>query len=266
MQYQGRIENWNDERGFGFVTPEGGGRRVFVHVNEFSDRRRRPVDGDAIVYEIGLDSENRPQAVKIRFQSSGPPVRNGYQARRASGIGFGGFVGVAFLCLLVVLCVLKVIPVWLPLLYLLLSLITLLVYSKDKSAAQNNRWRTSEKSLQVLALVGGWPGALLGQNLFRHKNRKLEFQIVFWFVVWVNCGIFALSMTDLGTEFFRSLTGPSREYRLDSERHDDQFPRTHTHSASSAEVRPASERSDQRLPLIRPLPRSSNQSFDGSRQ
>ncbi|HSG69607.1 MAG TPA: DUF1294 domain-containing protein, partial [Planctomycetaceae bacterium] len=174
-----------------------------------------------------------------------------------SGIGFGGFFGMAFVCLLGVLCALKIIPVAVLLLYVVMSAMTLLAYDLDKAAAQNNRWRTSEKSLQVLALVGGWPGALLGQNLFRHKIRKLEFQMVFWCMVFVNCGILALSLTDLGTEYFHSLTAPSSEHRSDFERHDDQFPRIHTHSTSSAEVRPASERNDQRLPLIRPLPRSS---------
>jgi uncharacterized membrane protein YsdA (DUF1294 family) len=70
---------------------------------------------------------------------------------------------------------------------LALNLITLIVYYLDKSAAKNNSWRTPEKTLHILALLGGWPGALLAQRLFRHKSKKTSFQGVFWLTVILNC-------------------------------------------------------------------------------
>lgn len=48
MKLQGKIFNWNDERGFGFAEPLGGGDHVFVHINSFKSRSLRPVNGDVI--------------------------------------------------------------------------------------------------------------------------------------------------------------------------------------------------------------------------
>ena len=70
--------------------------------------------------------------------------------------------------------------------YVVTSVITFLAYAQDKSAAQHNRWRTKESTLHSLALVGGWPGALLAQKCLRHKSSKARFQRVFWVTVVVN--------------------------------------------------------------------------------
>ena len=82
-------------------------------------------------------------------------------------------------------------PYTLMCLYLGASTVTFFVYALDKSAAKNNRWRTPEKTLHLLGLIGGWPGALAAQKLLRHKTSKRTFQAVFWSTVLVNCaGLF----------------------------------------------------------------------------
>ncbi|WP_232012657.1 DUF1294 domain-containing protein [Vibrio aphrogenes] len=68
-----------------------------------------------------------------------------------------------------------------------MSLITFLVYWKDKRAAVKGAWRTPEKTLHLLSLLGGWPGALMAQRMLRHKSRKFKFQFIFWLVVIMNC-------------------------------------------------------------------------------
>jgi uncharacterized membrane protein YsdA (DUF1294 family) len=76
---------------------------------------------------------------------------------------------------------------WLPLaLYPTVSLISLLLYWQDKQQARSQAWRTPEKVLHASELLGGWPGALLAQQLFRHKTRKLSYQLVFWTIVAVH--------------------------------------------------------------------------------
>jgi uncharacterized membrane protein YsdA (DUF1294 family) len=72
-------------------------------------------------------------------------------------------------------------------LYLIASAASIIVYALDKSAARHGRWRTSEMTLHLLALIGGWPGALVAQRLFHHKSRKRSFQAVFLFTVVLNC-------------------------------------------------------------------------------
>ena len=81
---------------------------------------------------------------------------------------------------------------WLPLLvYALLSVVCLLLYWKDKRQARQQGQRTPEKVLHGVELFGGWPGALLAQQLFRHKTRKVSYQVTFWAIVVVHQVVWA---------------------------------------------------------------------------
>ena len=50
MRRQGRIVEWNDARGFGFVLWHGGDERAFAHIKAFADRGARPAVGDVVTY------------------------------------------------------------------------------------------------------------------------------------------------------------------------------------------------------------------------
>ena len=67
------------------------------------------------------------------------------------------------------------------------SVISFAVYGADKSAARRGARRTPERTLHLLSLAGGWPGALVAQLVFRHKTVKQPFRAVFWGTVVVNC-------------------------------------------------------------------------------
>ena len=75
---------------------------------------------------------------------------------------------------------------WIAALYAAMSLVTFIAYAVDKSAAKRGNWRTPERTLHLLALAGGWPGALCAQELLRHKSTKTAFRSVFWLTVFVN--------------------------------------------------------------------------------
>lgn len=61
-----------------------------------------------------------------------------------------------------------------------LSVINYLHYAWDKRQAKRGRSRIPEKRLHLFALLGGWPGGLLGQWMLRHKSAKIAFQVMFW--------------------------------------------------------------------------------------
>lgn len=82
--------------------------------------------------------------------------------------------------------------------YVALSTATFVIYAIDKSAAKNDRWRISEGTLHLLALAGGWPGALVARQTLSHKSRKESFRISFWLTVLVNCAAFAWLHTSNG--------------------------------------------------------------------
>jgi uncharacterized membrane protein YsdA (DUF1294 family) len=67
--------------------------------------------------------------------------------------------------------------------YGIVSVLAFFLYWSDKRKARADTWRTPENVLHALELAGGWPGALLAQQVFRHKTRKLSFQLAFWAIV-----------------------------------------------------------------------------------
>lgn len=203
MRLQGKISEWNDARGFGFVQPNGGGERCFVHIRAFSARDRRPVLGDVITYDVQNDAQGRRNAVAVRFALGRD---GGRPAARTAVRGAGPdrlprtAIALVFLAGLIALAMWQHWPMWVPGTYLGLSVVAFAWYWHDKSAAQNDRQRTPESTLQGLALLGGWPGALMAQAMLRHKNRKASFQRVFWVAVVIN--IAALGWLIKGGRFF----------------------------------------------------------------
>lgn len=72
--------------------------------------------------------------------------------------------------------------------YLLVSLATMIVYWRDKWAAERGRTRTRERTLHMLALFGGWPGALLAQQVFKHKRAKTGFVLMTYAIAAIHFG------------------------------------------------------------------------------
>lgn len=181
MRHQGRLTVWKDDRGFGFITSDGGGEQVFVHVTAFAEGGPRPSGGERVSYELRTDQRGRPQAAEVRLVGAARVaslLRRPDTAPLLLALFFLAAVGVAAL------------TGWLPgavlLLYLAASAITFVVYALDKSAARKDRWRTRESTLHLLSLVGGWPGALAAQRLLRHKSVKPSFRVAYWATVVVN--------------------------------------------------------------------------------
>ena len=76
-------------------------------------------------------------------------------------------------------------------LVLVTSVACFAAYGWDKRRARNGGRRVPEKTLHLIALFGGWPGALSAQRHFRHKTQKLEFRLMFWIVVLLHIAVIA---------------------------------------------------------------------------
>ena len=68
------------------------------------------------------------------------------------------------------------------------SAASFVMMSIDKQRATQRRRRIPEQTLHLLELAGGWPGSLAAQHIIRHKNRKVAYQVPFYFCVVLNCG------------------------------------------------------------------------------
>jgi uncharacterized membrane protein YsdA (DUF1294 family)/cold shock CspA family protein len=200
VRYQGKITDWKDDKGFGFITPNGVGQRVFVHIKSFSSQQKRPVGHEIVTYELTHDTKGRPQASRVAFVT--PRVM---RASRSGKIGAPVVLTAAFLVFVAGSVVAGALPFAVLWTYLGASFVAFVAYALDKSAARNDQWRTQERTLHLFALAGGWPGALAAQRLLRHKSSKPSFQLVFWVTVILNCCALAWFFSSSGAEVLRSM-------------------------------------------------------------
>lgn len=59
---------------------------------------------------------------------------------------------------------------------IILNIVTFAVYGIDKVKAKKGAWRIPEKSLLLLAFVGGSLGAVAGMRFWRHKTLHPQFK------------------------------------------------------------------------------------------
>lgn len=202
---EGTLTSWDDDRGYGFLTPVSGRGRAFVHITAFSRGSARPRVGDAFSYEVDRHGDRGPAAVRVA------PVGGRWSAPRARAPRptRGGQVGLVVGLVLVVAIVVAVATLtrvggraaavddalpWLIGGALVLSAATAVVYAVDKSASRHGRRRVPERVLLLLGLVGGWPGALVAQQLLRHKTSKRSFQVALWATVAVDVLVVAAAL------------------------------------------------------------------------
>lgn len=82
-------------------------------------------------------------------------------------------------------------PIQLPLaavlaVYTAMSVVAFALYAIDKARARRNAWRISEATLHLVELFGGWPGALVAQQVLRHKRQKRGYMRIVWLIVAVH--------------------------------------------------------------------------------
>lgn len=215
---QGVLKSWNDERGFGFITPHDGGPQVFVHARHCElHRMQRPEVGMEVTFEVVRAEDGRLQAHQVLPRHGWAAVdrlpdgalrqkradarerqvrqqqdrRNQRRAERQEVVQWGTASYFAIAVLIALLGVLSVgwrLPGWVWWGYGMASVATFLLYRGDKRAAQRGHWRVPEARLLLAGLLGGWPGAIVAQQTLRHKSTKAAFRAAFWGTVVLNLG------------------------------------------------------------------------------
>ena len=178
---RGVLGSWDGERGFGFTTSASGTPRVFVHVSDFP-RGRRPAAGCDVKYVVARDGRNRARASEVRYAGNASRRR-----RTHTGTNVVVLTASLFFALVGGLLRRDELPLWVLLAYAVVSGLAVLMYRADKRAATRSAWRTSESTIHLIALLGGWPGALVARQAFKHKTVKQPFCTIFWATVVANC-------------------------------------------------------------------------------
>lgn len=186
MRIEGTVKIWNDDRGFGFIEPLHGGQDIFVHIKAFWSRSARPEVGQRVTFEVEMAPDGKKRAKHVELVRTKRPsarVRNDNPAQWGTATLFAI---PAFFVLFAITAFLWKVPSWVAGLYLGASVVCFFAYAVDKSAAAADRWRVSEDTLLGLGLIGGWPGAIVAQQILRHKSNKASFRSQFWATVVTN--------------------------------------------------------------------------------
>lgn len=197
IRFEGVLSSWNDDRGFGYIESTQGGEPIFVHVSAWPRASGRPQVKQALSFEV----ESGPKGKRAKNVQIAKTRRVARQAQVSGPAQWGAatlFALPAFLAVFALVAVLWKPPLWVAGLYLAASVVTFIAYAADKSAAASGAWRTQESTLHLLALAGGWPGALLAQQFLRHKSVKQPFRQVFWATVALNVVALVVLTSPLG--------------------------------------------------------------------
>ncbi|WP_210547256.1 DUF1294 domain-containing protein [Rhodoferax sp. PAMC 29310] len=192
MRFEGTVKSWNDDRAFGFIEPCQGGQEIFLHITALPARATRPALNQSVTFELEVNRDGKKRAKNVQFARAARPIRS---PRRPSTAQWGGatlFAIPAFLLVYMASALFWHVPLAVGVAYVTMSVICFITYAIDKSAAQSGAWRTPESILHLLGLLCGWPGALLAQQLLRHKSTKAPFRAAFWGTVALNVGAFLI--------------------------------------------------------------------------
>ena len=189
----GQLIKWKDDQGFGFIQSVDGSQDVFLHISEIKDSNRRPQIGDTIYYYVGAKN-GKIHASNAFILGARNKEKSSNQKSVSNNVSFSfPFIGTCLISILpllgsihfawrtaTILPPTNLIPL---ILYAGISRITFTLYADDKYRAEQGKWRTSEATLHLFELMGGWLGGFIAQQQLHHKNRKNSYQVVFWAIV-----------------------------------------------------------------------------------
>ena len=194
----GNIVNWDNEKGYGFICFGDAHQNIFFHATAFHYAAKRPQVGQSVSFycKPSIPQEKRQKAERVVLKGDEAflfttltPDHNNLNINMPKLI-LNSLIGCVFLAAV------SYHSSILAAVYLAFSLVAFILYRSDKRTAQKRTkthsgylGRVPEKNLHLLALLGGWPGALIARAAFNHKTSKAEFIRAFWLTVVINIAI-----------------------------------------------------------------------------
>jgi uncharacterized membrane protein YsdA (DUF1294 family) len=197
----GRVSQWDAAKGLGFVQAQNDGTKLLLRRADMAGRLRArgPSVGESVRF-VPLKSGAQLRATQVHTlapapaPSAAPRPRKPASARAQSSMRL--LVIPAFAVVLGALHLQWPLPRPVPVLYGALSMALFAVYAIDKWLSRRDGMsRVAETSLHLIALMGGWPGALLAQHILRHKTAKPAFLRATWAMVAANILLLLLLAT-----------------------------------------------------------------------
>lgn len=191
MRDQGRLVEWFDDKGYGFIQPnEADKDRVFLHIKDFAKPGPRPIVGCALDYAVVLDERGRFRAQQVMYlKASQTQKRNQFKATQnqpSTKIQPMQILCAAYIVALALLSLVGWLSGIVVLMVMIMNVMSYWFYAQDKEAAQLGNRRVPENTLHLLSFLGGWPAAWLAQQKLRHKTQKQPFRQIYFCTIAFN--------------------------------------------------------------------------------
>lgn len=174
---QGVIHTWHEKKGYGFIRHHSGD--YFFHIRAFHYHHRRPQVGDEVAFILAEQGEKRfAERVLLWEHRASIHENEAYDRHDVSPFIVETIIYVFLDALYFIILSFIFFP--LAVSGFIISIMTFYLFWRDKHAARLGKFRVPEHTLYLASMLGGWPGALIARQLFRHKINNSHFIVFFW--------------------------------------------------------------------------------------
>ncbi len=192
MRDQGRLVEWLDDKGYGFIQPNDETKgRVFLHIKDFAQKGPRPILGCALEYNVQVDANGRYKATQVSYLKASQTQKSGRStpqnpSKSVQKLQPMMLFGIGYIIAIAILRLMDILPLGVLPFVLLMNAASYWFYAQDKEAAQLGNRRVPENTLHILSFLGGWPAAWLAQQRLRHKTQKQPFRKIYFCTIFLN--------------------------------------------------------------------------------
>lgn len=183
MAISGVVSEWNDQKGYGFISVNDEPIRIVFHIGDLSGHSVRPKVQEKVTFTLAKDGRGNLRATDVH---------------RPITFGFSFALVIWFITTFVASLYLLNYPTFMISYLLLISGTTYSLYALDKVVSNHSRWQIPESLFHLASVLGGWPGAVFAQSLLRHKPISPSFNACFWLSVFLSLTLYTWSLTPNG--------------------------------------------------------------------
>lgn len=173
---QGVVVYYNKEKAYGFIDSNEHEKNIFVHFSKIKNAKELS-QGQAVEFQVKKTTKGLSAVHVIAG------------AKQTSPYTLFGLISA-----LIIASIFELLYFYQktnPIIGYMIAInsTTFLLYGYDKMISSTKKLRVPEYILHALALLGGSPAGLTAQKFFRHKTIKSSFQLVYWFIVFIQIGL-----------------------------------------------------------------------------
>ncbi|MGG5574542.1 DUF1294 domain-containing protein [Vibrio diazotrophicus] len=184
MALKGTISEWYIDRGYGYIIPDSGALRIKFLLSDVKNSVNIGELKQPVRFVIAQDENGNRRATHVEGVRSFP---------------WATLIVVWFAATLGGCVYFWQYPLLIVYYYLGATAIVLAIYLLDKRNEKRNKAVTGESALLFLSLLGGWPGAVIGQYSFNLQPKSFTFQLLFFFVMLLHIAFLVWSLTPEGS-------------------------------------------------------------------